>query len=566
MGPGRLFRSWSAVLARMLAGAALLLVIVRHNDAAVFLADGLGPPAFRRSLAPPGQAPSAARAQGRVSGSLAETLAHAQQLIERRDLAAARSELTGALGVYPRDPGLRNLLGVVEAQQGDYRKAEADFKIAIAAAGARFTGAYLNLGRLYQENAAKDPRASEKGLEIYRRLLDFEPGNVEATYQSAVLLGHLGSFQASLDQLSRLPAEDQQRAQALSVRCADYAGLGETARAEGAAARLLAREDLAEADVLSILPVLESHKRGDLEGRLLEGLAERKLASPGALSRLGLLYERRGQLDRARETLERVAELEPNSVPTLLELARVASRQKDNKGALGYLAHARDIEPANASVHFFFGMVSVEENLAQEAYTSLKKAVSLDPANAYYNYALGAVAVGRDDPREAVPYFQKYCELKPQDPRGRFALGAAYFYSHDYERARQKLRAAARAPGTASGAHFFLGRIANQEGNSTEAVRELRLALEGDPNYADAHAELGRVRLNRKEHSLAEKELLRALDIDPNNYTANLNLMILYQRTKDPRAEAQAGRFEEVKKRRAERAKEFLRTIEVRPY
>src|SRR5207245_2933959 len=183
---------------------------------------------------------SAAAAQDRVSGSLAETLAHAQQLVERRDLAAARSELTGALGVYPRDPGLRNLLGVVEAQQGDYRKAEADFKIAIVAAGSRFTGAYLNLGRLYQENAAKDPRAPEKGLEIYRRLLDFEPGNVEAIYQSAVLLGRLGSFKASLDQLSRLPAEDQQRAQALSLPCADYAGLGETAGAEGAAARLLA--------------------------------------------------------------------------------------------------------------------------------------------------------------------------------------------------------------------------------------------------------------------------------------------------------------------------------------
>src|SRR2546430_17736223 len=103
------------------------------------------------------------------------------------------------------------------------------------------------LGRLYQENAAKDSRALEKGLEVYRRLLDFEPGNVEARYQSAVLLGRLGSFQASLDHLSRLPAEDQQRAQALSVRCADYAGLGETARAEDAAARLLAREDLAEA-------------------------------------------------------------------------------------------------------------------------------------------------------------------------------------------------------------------------------------------------------------------------------------------------------------------------------
>ena len=44
------------------------------------------------------------------------------------------------------------------------------------------------------------------------------------------------------------------------------------------------------------------------------------------------------------------------------------------------------------------------------------------------------------------------------------------------------------------------------------------------------------MRLNRKEYPLAEKELARALEIDPNNYTANLNLMVLYQRTKDPRA------------------------------
>src|SRR5947208_5073772 len=346
MGPGRLFPSRSAVLARRVAGAALLLIIANHSGAPVLRRGGLGPRPFRPSLPTQKQAPSAATAQDRVPGCLAETLAHAQHLIERRDLAAARSELTGALGAYPRDPGLRNLLGVVEAQQGDYRKAEADFKIAIAA-GARFTGAYLNLGRLYQENAAKDPHALEKGLEIYRRLPDFEPGNVEATYQSAVLLGRLGSFQASLDQLSRLPAEDQQRAQALSLRCADYAGLGETARAEGAAARLLAREDMAEADVVSILPVLESHKRDDLarrddlEKRLLEGLAERKLASPGTLSRLGLLYERRGRLDQARATLERVAELEPNSVPMLLELARGASQQQDNNGALRHPAHPR---------------------------------------------------------------------------------------------------------------------------------------------------------------------------------------------------------------------------------
>jgi len=71
--------------------------------------------------------------------------------------------------------------------------------------------------------------------------------------------------------------------------------------------------------------------------------------------------------------------------------------------------------------------------------------------------------------------------------------------------------------------------------------------------------------LKQKQHPAAEEALRKAIEISPDNYTANLNLMILYQRTNDPRAEAQAKRFEEISKQRNEKQKEFLRTIEVKP-
>jgi len=492
------------------------------------------------------------------------TIQKVQQLIEHGDLASARSELTRALKFYPKKAGLHDLLGIVDAQQGRHRAAESNFRKAIEE-DPHLTGAYLNLGRLYQEKAGNDPEALQKGLRVYRSLLKLAPANSEANYQSAVLLERLGSFKASLDHLSRLPPSAQERPQAVAVRCADFAGLGDRGQADPEAARLLSSRELTEADILPILPRLEAHGRNDLAVRLLEGLVERQLASPDALHHLAAHYQQRGQLDRARVTLEKLAATRPGSVPLLLELARVADNQHDYKGALGYLAHARDLEPENAAVHFFFGMVCVKESLAQEAYTSLKQAVSLDPKNPYYNYAFGAVAVQRDDPREAIPYFQKYRELKPLDLRGRFALGAAYFYCRDFELAQKELGAVAEVPETAAGAHYLLGRIADQEGKTTEAVRELQKALEANSSYADAYAELGHVRLNQKEYVLAEKTLVRALEIDPDNYTANLNLLILRQRTKDQRAHAQAQRFEEVRKKRSERAKEFLRVIEVRP-
>ncbi|PYV92524.1 MAG: hypothetical protein DMG05_04075 [Acidobacteria bacterium] len=500
-----------------------------------------------------------------VPTSPVEIMQQVERLIQQGDIAGARSRLTQALQAFPQEAGLYNLFGVVEAQQGNYPEAESNFKKAIERAP-QLTGAYLNLGRLYQENVLKDPQALPKGLETYQKLLQYQPNHLEANYQSAVLLIRQGSFKAALLHLSRLPAVEQERPQALAVRCAAHAGLEELSQAAAATDRLLKSKELTEIDILSILPILDANKREDLEEKMLEGLVQRELASINTLHQLGLLYERRGQLDRAHQTLEKVAQGEPISAKLLLELARIAHKQGDHKGTLGYLAHARDLEPQNAGIHFFFGMVCVDLDLSQDAYNSLKQAVSLNPNNPYYNYALGAVAVQRKDPSEAIPYFQKYCDLRPEDPRGRFALGVAYFYSSNSDLARKELERVVQYHETAAGAHYFLGRLAKQGDKLAEAMKELQLAVQANPNYAEAYAELGLLQLRQKEYAQAEKTLRRALEIDPDSYSANLNLLNLYQRTKDKRVDSQAQRFEEVKKRRSEKEEALLRTIEVRPY
>lgn len=493
-----------------------------------------------------------------------ESLQKIQQLIQQGNRAAAQQILSEALKETPHDAGLYNLDGVIKAQSRDFTGSEASFKRAIELAPS-FADAYLNLGHLYQEWIPQQPAAREKAINVYAQVLKFDPTNVEANYQSALLLMQKGLYPLSLHHLSKLPTGAQDRSQALSIRCGDDAGSGEERKAEDVADRMLRSPDLAEADVVSLLPLLARHKNMPLAIRLLEGLNQRNLSTVNSLTSLGLLYRQQGRLDEARKVLDEAAQIPPNSVPLLLDLAEVADDQKDYTGALGYLAHARELEPQNASIHFFWGMISVQMNLAEEAYQSLKKAVSLDPNNAYYNYALGAVALQREDAREAVPCFQKYCELKPHDPRGRLALGSAYFAIHDDDQAEKVISTVANNPETSAGAHYYLGRIANQKGDFSEAVAQLEMALKTYPNYADAYAERGLVHLKQKDYPAATDDLKKALEIDPDNYTANLNLMILYQRTKDPKADEQAKRFEQVRQQRAQRAKEFLRTIEVRP-
>ena len=496
---------------------------------------------------------------------LADLLTRARDHIEAGDKAAARADLDEALRGYPASPAVRNFLGVLAASEGGYEEAERRFREAVQS-DPGYTDAWLNLGRLYQENAAKDAGAPRKALAAYEAILRYEPAHRDARFQAAALLQALGEPQRSQAELDRLPPEDRDRPAALAVACANHAARGEKTAADAAAEKLLARHDLVAEDVRPILPALAAHGRDDLVVRMVETLRQKGLAASADLEALGAAYARQGQLALAREALEAATVSRPDDAALLLSLARVAYDQKDPKGALGYLGHARAVAPQDPRVHFFLGMVCVELNLGAEAYTALAEAVRLDPDNPEANYALGSVAMHRKDPTEAVPYFRRYAELKPDDYRGPYAVGVALFLAKSYEAARTQLRPFAERKETAAAASYFLARIARAENEDEEALRLARRAVEADPRSADGYSELGLLYQRLGQAERAEEALKRCLEIDPAHYLGNLHLLMLYSRTKDPRRAAQQERFDELKKRRAEQAADFLRPVEIRPY
>jgi tetratricopeptide (TPR) repeat protein len=497
-------------------------------------------------------------------GEREQEILRIQQLIQEHDLAGASLKILKAEKQYPADAGFDNLRGIVEAQQGNYTAAEKSFIRAVKR-DPRFTGASLNLGRLYQENFAGDVQARSKALNVYLVVLAYDPKNAEANYQSAALLLEQGKYRDSLEHISRLPGESQAAAQELSIVCADYAGLGDRERTEDATTRLLADPTFSEPDAQQALLGLRAGKRDDLAVKLLESLEKREELSPKLLRALGLAYEGTGRLVEARATLERSVTPESLTVGSLLDLARVARKQKDFQGALGYLAHVRDLEPNNAGIHYYFGLVCMDLNLVAEARNSFEKAAQIDPENPDYNYAMGATSTFRHDPGEAVPYFEKYLKLRPRDPRGKLALGAALYRAKDYEAAVPRLKEATKTAQTATAAHYYLGAIALEERRLEEAHNELELALKSKPDYVDALAELGQYYLMQKDYAQAEKQIRQALALDPEHYTANFYLLTLYTRMRDARQNAQAEHFEELKKLLAEKTQEFLRIVEVRP-
>ena len=493
------------------------------------------------------------------------TILRIQGEIETGRIDEAEAEIKTALKNSPDDGGLYNLLGIVHANRNDMKAAEADFTQAVHFSP-RLVGAYLNLGRACEMLSGSEPEAEQRAIRQYRRLLQLEPTSREVRLQLAKLLAKRGQYQASLHELDLLGGSEHAGGSAEALRCADLWGLHRPKQAEAAAEALSTMPDLDEQVMNMVLPALVKNKADSIVVKLLTAVDERLPLSYANLRELAVAHERCGELPEARLVLERMVSTNAKDASVLLELARVAQKQNDLKGALGYLAHARDLRPDYAPVHFFFGVVCIELDLPVEAKKSLQTALDLDPENAVYNYARGSVELQGRSAWQAIPYFKKFVAAKPEDERGHFALGAAEFASQDYEAATKEMNAAAKSKETAAGAEYFLGRIAKAEGDWTAAAEHLQKSIDADPAYADSHAELGLARMHLNDLTGARKEIDRALVLNPDSYIANGNLLTLFRRTKDPLASSLEQRLRNLDVKRSEKQELMLRTIGINRY
>lgn len=487
-----------------------------------------------------------------------------QEKISSGNLEAARAALRSAFLKFPNDGGLENLLGVVEIQQGHTNAAKRAFSKAIEESPG-LTGAYLNLGRILMASASSNSRTRQEAAHLFRDVLRQHPDNEDANFEYAIVLMWNQQYRASLSHLARLPENAHANVRVEALTCADQAGLGNMPAAKHAAARMTANASLREQDVMLALPALRAAHRADLIADLLSAANRRSPLSAKGLRLLGLAQEAEGNLNNAHATLTHVYEMDSSWAAPLVDLARIALAQKKYREALGYLAHARALEPQNASLAYEFGLVCVKLGLLDETIKAMGNAVKLAPDNPEYNLSMGLISSFGFNPETAIPFLKKYHAMRPSDPEGLLALGTGYFRAGDLSEASVWLQRAAKHPRTEGRAHYFLGRILFQHGEYHRAIEQLEESKKVQSNRADVYVELGKSYIHLKEYALAEKVLDRAIQLDPKSYNANLALLRVYSFTQDPRREEQQKRFLAVHKEREKEYVDSLRTVTVRP-
>jgi Flp pilus assembly protein TadD len=245
--------------------------------------------------------------------------------------------------------------------------------------------------------------------------------------------------------------------------------------------------ELTEQDVLTVVPSLQAAHRADLMDALLPAVSLHRPLSTAGLRYLGAAQEAEGKSAEAGVTFQRMFAMDSTSAAPLVELARIAIASKDYKEALGYLAHARALQPTDASLPYEYGIVCLKMDLIGAARRAFADAVKLEPDNPQYNLVLGTLLSSA----EGLPYLNKYQELRPGNSVGALALGVAYFQANDFNNSTTWLARAVGGPSTAAAAHYYLGKILLQEGHSDLAVAELSKSARLRADQPDVLAELG---------------------------------------------------------------------------
>lgn len=130
-----------------------------------------------------------------------------------------------------------------------------------------------------------------------------------------------------------------------------------------------------------------------------------------AHGRLGTLFAKAGNLDRARESLHRSIELDANDQYGHSMLARLALVSGDLESALKHYRDADEIEPYNSKIHLFWGQVLIKAGRSLEAIEHLRLSATIDPKQVDAHRALSELLAADGKLAEALVHAKRLCEL-----------------------------------------------------------------------------------------------------------------------------------------------------------
>lgn len=431
------------------------------------------PPHIRLQLANALKAVDARPRKAAANGQLAMLL-HTYDQLESADVYYQRAALLDT-GDF-RWPYLRAL---TRAALGDLDDALAQLRRAIAI-DPGYPRAQIRLAELLLASGRQD-----ETIDVLDKLGRDYPGGAEAYFIRARLALRLRDPQAAIAALEKV--------QSISGNFgALHQAFAQAYRQIGNEAETLKHSQLAE----------QYHDtRADIADPVMTSVLALNLSTTKRLER-ARGFASHGNLQRAREILDRALADDPDSLPVHVTLAGLYAGSGDFGRADQHLEIANSIDPQHPQLYYSTGVARLAEQRFTEAKQAFARALELDPDNADTRVQLGLAQEMSGQTDRAIENYRGALEINRWHRQANWLLGRQLLLAGRPGEAIGHLEPlrAARDPSSAS-ILLDLARAYQASGSEEDALGVLREAIAIAKQFGD------------KRSGLAARGLLRRLEL-----------------------------------------------------
>ncbi len=237
-----------------------------------------------------------------------------------------------------------------------------------------------------------------------------------------------------------------------------------------------------------------------------------------AMRNIAQLMIQREDFGSAIEYYERLADTNPESIGYGRTLSLLYYYNKDYEKAEKLLKKMLSYNIDDYELHFYLGLVFIEQDRLDLARIQLEKTVAARPDFAEGRRQVVYLALRQDDTDRALKYAQRFVEQNSESAEARHLLGYVHVVRKEYEKAIEPLRKAVELDSSRIRSSFELGSALERAGRRREAMDVFRTILKQDPDYHPAANYLGYMWAEKGENLDSAKVLLEtALEHDPDN-------------------------------------------------
>lgn len=230
---------------------------------------------------------------------------------------------------------------------------------------------------------------------------------------------------------------------------------------------------------------------------------------------LSQLYIQMGEVEKARELLEKMAVMEPEMVSTFLSLANVCYIQEDYKAMEKAATKAIAIEEGNAIAHFLLGKARKGQDDDIMTIAHLTKAITLQDDFIEARLMRAEALMHMKQYKEMMEDIDAVLAQNPEEETAILLRGKVKEANHQEEEAEADYKLVTEVNPFNEQAYLYLGQLYIAQKKLPEAIGLFDEAIELNPNFAEAYRERGRAKLLNGDKDGSVEDMKKSLELNP---------------------------------------------------